>query len=141
MAGCESTTTRPSVAATVVDGDRFVMWSGRSGRRHVFSRVEPGAEAVDLDGAVVIVAVRTANGALRPLWIGNGAEAPLDGSVGGREVHVHWLAETTSDRARVIADLAPCVGPVLVAPAVVGSVPAGSATLRRDRVSGLARAA
>lgn len=137
MTGGESTTTRRSVAATVAGGDRFALWSGRSGRRHVFSRVEPGTEAADLDGAVVIVAVRTADGALRPLWVGDGAEAPLDGRVGdrigGREVHAHWLAETAPARAHVIDDLALRTGPVSVAATVAAS--------RRERVTVLALAA
>lgn len=91
-------------AAVVAGGDRFRLWQGRSGRRHVFSRVERGAEPADLDGAVVVITGRV-GAALRPLWVGRAEQAPLGGLGGAGEVFAHWLAEGEAERSAVIADL------------------------------------
>ena len=101
MIGCGVATR--GIAAAVVGGDRFALWVGRSGRRHVFSRLEGSVDADDLAGAVVLI---TGPGEDRSiLWVGSGAEVPPEWSATGRAIHAHWLAETAAERAAVIADL------------------------------------
>jgi hypothetical protein len=84
-------------------GDGHALWIGRSGRRHVFSRLE-AADGDDLDGAVLLLARRDDDGELVAERLISSADRPprLD----GREVWVHWLAETEAARGAVIADLA-----------------------------------
>lgn len=101
-------------STTIVGGDRFRLWTGRSGRRRVFSRLDGAATAEDLDGAVAMIV--TAESTPRLLWIGVGEELPRARRVAGTAVFVHWLAETEAERARVIEDLG---GPARRGPAVV----------------------
>lgn len=84
-------------------GEGHALWIGRSGRRHVFSRLE-ALEDDDLEGAVLLLARRDDDGELVAERLISSADRPprLD----GREVWVHWLAETEAARAAVIADLA-----------------------------------
>lgn len=95
---------------TVVGGDRFRLRIGTSGRRYVFSRVEPALDAGDLDGAVVALTARDRSGAARLVWIGAGERLPAEATAPGHEIQAHWLAETAAERARVIADLGATVG-------------------------------
>lgn len=87
--------------ATIVGGDRFRLWTGRSGRRRVFSRLDGSATAEDLDGAVAMIVVGESLPRVR--WIGRGEDLPRTGR--GDTVYVHWLAESEAERARLIEDL------------------------------------
>jgi hypothetical protein len=88
--------------AAVVDGDRFRLMRGRSGRRHVFSRVEGRIDAADLAGAVVAIGV---GADAAPLWVGEAERAPFGRFGASAVVHAHFLAETAEARRTVIADL------------------------------------
>ena len=83
-------------------GEGHALWTGRSGRRHVFSRLE-ALEDDDLEGAVLLLARRADDGDLVAERLISSTDRPprLD----GREVWVHWLAETEAARGAVIADL------------------------------------
>lgn len=94
-----------AAAVTIGGAERYRLWIGRSGRRHVFTRIEDGRDAADLEGAVVMIAAPGPGGVDRPLWIGEAGRAPLDGLHRTRRVFAHWLAETATARAAVIADL------------------------------------
>jgi len=105
--------------ASIVGGDRFRIFVGRSGRRHVFSRIDPDLDAADLDGAVVLIAGRDRTGepaivrvgeAAGPLWAPRLAEA---------EVFAHWLAPTAAARRALIADLGGTVASDVAPPARV----------------------
>jgi hypothetical protein len=97
--------------APVVGGERFGLWAGASGRRHVFSRVDHPIEDGDLDGAVVAIVDRRGTGPERLVWLGRGEDAPRGTeAASGREIHAHWLAETARARAAVIADLIEAAG-------------------------------
>jgi hypothetical protein len=89
--------------ATVVGGDRFCLFFGRSGRRHVFSRLDGELDPADLTGAVVLIAGR---GDAPPLWVGEGDDVPPAGFAGTAAVFAHFLAETAAERRAVIVDLA-----------------------------------
>ena len=86
-------------------GEGHALWIGRSGRRHVFSRLEAWDDD-DFEGAVLLLARRGEDGALVAERLISSADRPprLD----EREVWVHWLAETEAARGAVIADLAFC---------------------------------
>lgn len=94
-----------SLSGQVVDGERFRTWVGRSGRRHLFTRLDGGVEPVDLDGAVVIVAVVDPQGESRPAWVGAAERLPAEAAAQRRRLFAHFLAETPAARAAVIADL------------------------------------
>ncbi len=97
--------------APIVGGERFGLWAGTSGRRHVFSRVDHPIEDGDLDGAVVAIVDRHGAGQARLVWLGRGEDTPrCTGTANGRENHTHWLAATTWARAAVIADLIGAAG-------------------------------
>ena len=97
--------------------DRFRAWQGRSGRRYVFSvfRMGCGLDELPLEaGAVVVAAVRQADGTRRKLWVAEigrdldelGA-ARLD-RLAARpdcELHLHLLASTPAERRAVADDL------------------------------------
>ncbi len=91
-------------AATVVEP--FRIWRGRSGQRHVFTRIDGTGE--DLDEAVVIVARRASDGTVIAERVGLGGSAEIVGAIAGdaHEVWAHFLAETDIERRRVVADLA-----------------------------------
>ncbi len=92
--------------------DRFRTWRGRSGRRYVFSVFRAGEGFDHLptgEGAVVIAAVRQADGTRRKLWV---AEVGRDAARierflarPGCELHLHLLAATPAERRAVAADL------------------------------------
>lgn len=105
MAGLWATATNgdsisATVAGGVIGGDRFRLETGRSGRWHVFSRLDGPVEAADLAGAVVLLRYDG-----RRVWAGPGEWLRLDRVTRGAEVLVHWLAETQAERARLLADL------------------------------------
>lgn len=97
-------------ATPVVGGERFSLRVGASGRRYVFSRLDDAIDDGELDGAVVALAEGGRVGGSRLLWIGAGEDLPVGRPAPGRQIHVHWLAETAAERARVIADLGAVVG-------------------------------
>lgn len=92
-----------SVVAGVLGTDRFRMWTGRSGRRHVFSRLEGPIAADDLDGAVVLIAAQGDAG--RIVWVGVAAASERLPFAIGVEVFAHWLADTPAERTAIVADL------------------------------------
>ena len=91
--------------------ERFHFWSGRSGRRHVFTIYGPRA-VPDFTNAVVLAVYR--RGAVRQvLWSGiatgsfglramEGLHAAI--GLGADEVHVHLLAEGGAERMAVLRD-------------------------------------
>lgn len=103
--GATNWTASGTVVAMVPGGERYRLWTGRSGRRHVFTRVEGAVDPADLDGAVVMIVARRPDGETRPVWIGEAERAPLGGPEGHHDVYAHWLAETSAERRAVIADL------------------------------------
>ena len=92
-----------SVVAGALGTDRFRMWTGRSGRRHVFTRLEGSLTVEDLVGAVVLIATRGDAG--RIVWIGAAEPTTRLPLALGVEVFAHWLAETPAERAATVADL------------------------------------
>ena len=107
-----------SVVAGALGTDRFRMWTGRSGRRHLFSRLDGPLTVDDLVGAVVLIAARGDAG--RIVWIGAAeptARLPL---ALGVEVFAHWLAETPAERAAIVADLGGRSGSERAAPSSTG---------------------
>lgn len=98
------------VVRLVTGGERFEIRTGISGRRYVFSRLDHPIESGDLDGAVVAISTRGPAGARRLLWIGPADRLPPGVATAGREIHAHWLAETSSARVRVVADLVAAEG-------------------------------
>lgn len=90
---------------SAIVGDRFRIWSGHSGRRHVFTRVESGRDAADLDGAVVLVTRCDRDGSVVAERVLLADDLPV--TTAGRELWAHFLAETDYDRRAVMADLAP----------------------------------
>lgn len=106
-----------SVVSGILGGDRFRLWTGRSGRRHVFSRLEGAIAPDDLDGAVVLMAAPGDGG--RIVWIG-AAAARMPARI-GVEVFAHWLAETPADRAAIIADLGGEAGSERCPPRAIGA--------------------
>ena len=95
-------------AAAVVGGDRFRLWTGRSGRRHVFTRVEADDASADLDGAVVLIESRDRTGAPVVRIEAGGAAGRRARSCG--TVWAHFLADTEEARRAVAADLTPFSG-------------------------------
>lgn len=92
-----------SVVASVLGIDRFRMWTGRSGRRHLFSRLDGSLTLDDLAGAVVLIAPRGDGEAI--VWVGAVEAATRLPLAPGLEVFAHWLAETPAARAAIAADL------------------------------------
>lgn len=101
MTGVASEVSRglPSPAGV---GSGHVLWVGRSGRRHVFSRLE-AEDRDDVGGAVLLVVRRTEEG--EPLAERLVVAAEQSPGADGCEIWVHWLAETEAERLAVIADL------------------------------------
>lgn len=118
--------------------DRFVYWKGASGRRYIHS-VYDVAACPPLPGALYLAVARDTGGERRPVAIGRFAAiealnlpAPsADGEGPGavEEVHVHLLAESDAECARILDDLSQGLG--LVPPAVraAPSLPAGQLSL------------
>lgn len=88
---------------------RYVYWSGRSGRRYLFTCL--GAAAADFDSGVVI-AVRNDE----VVWIGEAREyavLPVSAVARRAAVFVHLLAPSLAARRAVIEDLRPEASNVL----------------------------
>ena len=81
---------------------RYLYWTGRSGRRYLFTRME-GAEAAALCEGV---AIAVSGGQI--VWVG-GVEAMASESrvASGAAVYVHLLASSEAERRGVIWDLRP----------------------------------
>jgi hypothetical protein len=94
-----------SAASASTVGDRFRIWLGRSGRRHVFTRVEPGFDPADLDGAVVLLARCDRDGS--PVVERVMLAGDLPAVMIRREIWAHFLAETDAERLAVMVDLTP----------------------------------
>jgi hypothetical protein len=104
--------------------DRFRAWTGRSGRRYVFSvyRIEAGLDRIPTEAAAVVIAVeRVGGGARRLLWAdhtGGCAKTFMRGErvtallrQAGFEIHLHLLAADEAERRSIVSDLRECVGP------------------------------
>ncbi len=89
-------------------GSGHAVWVGRSGRRHVFSRLE-AEDGEDVGGAVLLLVRRSDDG--EPMAERLVVAAERSPRAEGCEVWVHWLAETDAERLALIADLEfrPCV--------------------------------
>jgi len=83
-------------------GDRFFYFRGISGRRYLFTHIDP-ADLADFTEAVVVTAESSVDGRLAIRSVGLGANAP---QTPGREVLVHLLAADESERRTVLEDLA-----------------------------------
>lgn len=96
-------------APTAAVGDRFRLWQGRSGRRHVFTRIESDRDAVDLaedlDGAVILVARHMAGDVVVAERVCLASDLPSVAP--GRELWAHFLAQTDAERRAVTIDLSP----------------------------------
>jgi hypothetical protein len=82
---------------------RFLYWTGRSGRRYLFTQMDRAA--AELDGAVAIAASGE-----RIVWVGQTEELarPLGEAPPRREsIYVHLLASTLAEQRGVIWDLRP----------------------------------
>ena len=87
---------------------RFHSWRGVSGRRRMVS-VFPARACPDFAEAVFLAVTRTADGAAHILAVG-GSLRGLGAAVAvASEIHVHLIAETPGERARVVSDLAGAV--------------------------------
>jgi hypothetical protein len=99
---------RAAVAAGVPA--RYVYWSGRSGRRYLFTRT--GNDALpDFEEGVAIVASGN-----RTLWVGDAtalALMPRDAAARRGTVYLHLLAATPEARRGVVEDLRPAEVPHL----------------------------
>jgi hypothetical protein len=83
---------------------RFIYWTGRSGRRYLFTSMNAG-DAAELESGVAI-----AVDGERIIWVGEVGElAMLPGHAPARKaaVYVHLLAATLAERRGVIWDLRP----------------------------------
>lgn len=83
-------------------GDRFYYFRGTSGRRYLFTHIDP-ADLADFTEAVVVTAERSADGRLAIRSVGLRTAVPL---AAGREVLVHLLAANEAERRAVLEDLA-----------------------------------
>lgn len=102
--------------------DRFRAWTGRSGRRYVFSVFPVGGGSGDLDrlpladDAVAMGVQRSGSGTRTVLWVAGIGVCPaafLGGdrvralrALGRCELHLHLLAAGRDERQAVIDDLA-----------------------------------
>jgi hypothetical protein len=94
---------------------RFCSWTGRSGRRYVFS-VYPASQCPAFCHAVLLAAVRERPGRPRlvsvrdtgtfPEPVVARAQREFRGFGPGLEFHLHLLPSSPADRAAIIADLA-----------------------------------
>jgi hypothetical protein len=81
---------------------RYRYWTGRSGRRYLFTRTDAGS-LEDFRGAVLL-AVRFGD----IVWAGDSAaEARRHAASRGTGVYVHLLAASAAARREIAADLAP----------------------------------
>jgi hypothetical protein len=93
---------RAAVAAGIPA--RYLYWTGRSGRRYLFTHME-NAAAAELESGVAI-----AVSADQIVWVGEVAELallPSDAPARRAAIYVHLLAATLADRRGVIWDLRP----------------------------------
>ena len=94
--------------------DRFVYWTGASGRRYIHTVYDAGA-CPPLPGAVYVSVERLPGGQLRalaagcfpkPLAFNLARLADAGGSAAfANEVHVHLLADSEAERAAILDDL------------------------------------
>lgn len=96
ISGSQRAASRPSI---VPGAERFRLWTGRSGRRWVFSRLT-AADRDDLDGAVILIA--GADGIAHR--VGTAADLDLT-HVALASVWVHWMAESEAERRHLVEDL------------------------------------
>jgi len=104
----------PAVGIAFDDAARCQLWRGVSGRRYVHT-VYSLIECPPVPKATYLLVRRKDNGSRQVLHIGSGeSTAPtlnlarirqLGASLGANEVHVHFLAETESQRRLVTCDL------------------------------------
>ena len=98
-------------------GDRYRYWGGRSGRRYLFSAVNP-ADLGQFRAAVVLFAEADPTGVPVARWIttvdaggrwrdASGGDTAI--ATGARQVFVHLLARGPTERDQVLADLLPAV--------------------------------
>lgn len=82
---------------------RYLYWTGRSGRRYVFTRMH-AEEAAELEDGI---AIAVANGCIE--WIGSVEDlARRSGAAAAQaSVYVHFLAQSSAERRSVIWDLRP----------------------------------
>ena len=93
----------------------FHYWRGESGRRYLHT-VFPLIDCPLMGAVNYILVIRDNDGVRRPLDVGRttGASESLNlaqlrrsaALIGANEVHVHFMAETASERQRVEADVA-----------------------------------
>jgi hypothetical protein len=104
----------PAVGIAIDDAARCQVWRGVSGRRYVHT-VYSLIECPPVPKATYLLVRRRDNGSRQVLHIASGeSSAPtlnlarvrqLGASLGANEVHVHFLAETESQRRLVTCDL------------------------------------
>ena len=88
-------------------GDRYRVWSGRSGKRYLVT-VMPLGEAMRVESGVVLVVAFASGGARRIVWAGeSGTELPGFRLAAEEriEAHVHLLAADALKRREAVADL------------------------------------
>ena len=112
------TNTPSSASEALTLGGRFHYWTGRGGKRYIFSVYQAGA-CPPLPGAVYVIAKRGHDGKRFPLAIGrfpalwesaSRQAAKLLKSSGGDEVHVHLLADDDQNAEEIVCDLKPALG-------------------------------
>jgi hypothetical protein len=92
----------PRIAEDAGIGERYRYWTGRSGRRYLFTRTER-ASLPEFENALAI-AVDSG----RIVWAGDAAAfAVLPAPPLRCELFVHLLASSPDDRAGALADLRP----------------------------------
>lgn len=112
------TNTPSSASEALTLGSRFHYWTGRGGKRYIFSVYQAGT-CPPLPGAVYVIAKRGLDGNRFPLAIGrfpalwesaSRQAAKLLKSSGGDEVHVHLLADDDQSAEEIVCDLKPAFG-------------------------------
>lgn len=86
---------------------RYLYWTGRSGRRYLFTCMANAAAAQLESGVAISVSGE------RIVWIGEVAELalqPRDAPAWQAAVYVHLLAATLAERRGVVWDLRPAEG-------------------------------
>ena len=112
--------TPSAIAQDARFSDRFQYWSGRSGRRYIFS-IYTARACPPLPGAIYLAVRKNPCGARSVLAIGrmpqvwetaHGSAARLFRDTGADEIHVHLLADGEKAAESVIGDLKPALGQV-----------------------------
>jgi len=88
----------PQIAREAGLGGRYRYWTGRSGRRYLFTRVEDGT---NFEGALALLAEGEA---IR--WLGRADTVPPLRPP-GQALFVHLLAGDEAERDRIAQDLVP----------------------------------